>query len=99
MGIQVEPSGPGMCAQFTAQFTSLSPFLKCPIPFRCKINYTCKAGWGENPDYGYTSFDSFGAALLSAFRLMTQDYWERLYQQVLIPIFKVKFSVILLSII
>lgn len=37
---------------------------------------------GKNPDYGYTSFDSFGWAFLSLFRLMTQDYWENLYQQV-----------------
>ncbi|KAJ8884597.1 hypothetical protein PR048_016454 [Dryococelus australis] len=49
----------------------------------CKPGYTCLQGYGGNPDYGYTSFDTFGWALLSAFRLMTQDYWENLYQQVL----------------
>nr|XP_060639342.1 sodium channel protein type 4 subunit alpha B-like [Anolis sagrei ordinatus] len=38
---------------------------------------------GGNPDYGFTSFDTFGWAFLSLFRLMTQDYWERLYQQTL----------------
>ncbi|ETE72660.1 Sodium channel protein type 5 subunit alpha, partial [Ophiophagus hannah] len=27
-------------------------------------------------------FDTFGWAFLSLFRLMTQDYWERLYQQI-----------------
>ena len=37
---------------------------------------------GDNPDYDFTSFDSFGWAMLCAFRLMTQDYWENLYQQV-----------------
>ncbi|KAG8138736.1 hypothetical protein E2320_001522, partial [Naja naja] len=37
---------------------------------------------GDNPDFGFTSFDTFGWALLSLFRLMTQDCWERLYQQV-----------------
>lgn len=37
---------------------------------------------GKNPDYGYTSFDSFGWAFLSLFRLMTQDAWENLYRQV-----------------
>lgn len=42
----------------------------------------CLAGFGDNPNYGYTNFDTFGWALLSAFRLMTQDYWENLYQQV-----------------
>ena len=30
-----------------------------------------------------TSFDNFGWAFLSAFRLMTQDFWEDLYQSVL----------------
>ncbi|XP_039379414.1 sodium channel protein type 5 subunit alpha-like isoform X4 [Mauremys reevesii] len=48
----------------------------------CPINYRCLKV-GENPDYGFTSFDTFGWAFLSLFRLMTQDYWERLYQQTL----------------
>lgn len=48
---------------------------KCPDGFVC-----LKAG--RNPNYGYTSFDSFGWAFLSLFRLMTQDYWENLYHQV-----------------
>ncbi|KAM9187832.1 sodium channel protein type 5 subunit alpha isoform 3-T3 [Dugong dugon] len=48
----------------------------CPDGYRC-----LKAG--ENPDHGYTSFDSFAWAFLALFRLMTQDYWERLYQQTL----------------
>uniref|UniRef100_A0A8C3A471 Sodium channel protein n=1 Tax=Cyclopterus lumpus TaxID=8103 RepID=A0A8C3A471_CYCLU len=48
----------------------------------CPEGYTCiKAG--RNPDYDYTSFDSFSWAFLSLFRLMTQDYWENLYQQTL----------------
>lgn len=37
---------------------------------------------GRNPNYGYTSFDSFGWAFLALFRLMTQDCWESLFQQV-----------------
>ncbi|NWT17524.1 SCN5A protein, partial [Vireo altiloquus] len=48
----------------------------CPVGYEC-----CK--FGENPDYGFTSFDTFGWAFLSLFRLMTQDNWERLYQQIL----------------
>ncbi|XP_059198402.1 sodium channel, voltage-gated, type I-like, alpha [Centropristis striata] len=48
----------------------------------CPEGYECKKV-GRNPDYGYTSFDSFGWAFLSLFRLMTQDYWENLYQQTL----------------
>nr|ABH12275.1 putative voltage-gated sodium channel [Cyriopagopus schmidti] len=48
----------------------------------CPSNYTCFQG-GDNPDYGFTTFDNFPWALLSAFRLMTQDFWESLYQMVL----------------
>ncbi|XP_026877145.2 sodium channel, voltage gated, type VIII, alpha subunit a isoform X4 [Electrophorus electricus] len=46
---------------------------------RCPEGYTCMKA-GRNPNYGYTSFDSFGWAFLALFRLMTQDYWENLYQ-------------------
>ncbi|XP_045512253.1 sodium channel protein para isoform X11 [Pieris brassicae] len=49
----------------------------------CEPGYICLQGYGPNPNYGYTSFDTFGWAFLSAFRLMTQDYWENLYQLVL----------------
>ncbi|KAM4688015.1 sodium channel protein type 5 subunit alpha-like isoform 1-T1 [Discoglossus pictus] len=49
---------------------------KCPAGFVCVKT-------GKNPNYGYTSFDTFGWAFLSLFRLMTQDYWENLYQQTL----------------
>uniref|UniRef100_A0A8D0G622 Sodium channel protein n=1 Tax=Sphenodon punctatus TaxID=8508 RepID=A0A8D0G622_SPHPU len=46
---------------------------------QCPEGYTCiKAG--RNPNYGYTSFDTFSWAFLSLFRLMTQDFWENLYQ-------------------
>uniref|UniRef100_A0A8C3KHW4 Sodium channel protein n=1 Tax=Calidris pygmaea TaxID=425635 RepID=A0A8C3KHW4_9CHAR len=48
----------------------------------CPQGYVCLKT-GPNPDYGFTSFDTFGWAFLSLFRLMTQDYWERLYQQTL----------------
>ncbi|XP_074145317.1 sodium channel protein type 10 subunit alpha [Sminthopsis crassicaudata] len=47
----------------------------------CPKGYFCLK-IGNNPDYNYTSFDNFGLAFLALFRLMTQDYWERLYQQV-----------------
>lgn len=50
-------------------------YRKCPDGFDClKV--------GRNPNYGYTSFDSFGWAFLSLFRLMTQDCWEKLFHQV-----------------
>uniref|UniRef100_A0A3B4ARS1 Sodium channel protein n=1 Tax=Periophthalmus magnuspinnatus TaxID=409849 RepID=A0A3B4ARS1_9GOBI len=48
----------------------------------CPEGYSCFPA-GPNPDFGYTSFDSFGWAFLALFRLMTQDYWENLYQQTL----------------
>uniref|UniRef100_A0AAY4CAI4 Sodium channel protein n=1 Tax=Denticeps clupeoides TaxID=299321 RepID=A0AAY4CAI4_9TELE len=46
---------------------------------RCPEGYVCMKA-GKNPNYGYTSFDSFGWAFLALFRLMTQDFWENLYQ-------------------
>ncbi|XP_040187412.1 sodium channel protein type 4 subunit alpha isoform X1 [Rana temporaria] len=46
---------------------------KCPESFVCMKT-------GRNPNYGYTSYDSFSWAFLSLFRLMTQDYWENLFQ-------------------
>ncbi|CAF1587688.1 unnamed protein product, partial [Adineta ricciae] len=50
---------------------------------RCPIGYVCWKDRGINPNFGYTSFDNYGWALLACFRLMTQDYWENLYQLVL----------------
>ncbi|UJR17003.1 hypothetical protein I4U23_003901 [Adineta vaga] len=50
---------------------------------KCPRGYICLKDRGENPDYGYTSFDNYGWAMLGCFRLMTQDYWENLYQLVL----------------
>ncbi|XP_053555693.1 sodium channel protein type 4 subunit alpha [Bombina bombina] len=46
---------------------------------RCPENFVC-IKTGRNPNYGYTSYDSFSWAFLSLFRLMTQDYWENLFQ-------------------
>ncbi|XP_023383320.1 sodium channel protein type 10 subunit alpha [Pteropus vampyrus] len=48
----------------------------------CPKGYFCLKT-SDNPDFNYTSFDSFAWAFLSLFRLMTQDSWERLYQQTL----------------
>ncbi|KAM6897634.1 sodium channel protein type 4 subunit alpha A [Xenentodon cancila] len=49
---------------------------------KCPEGFTCMKA-GRNPNYGYTSFDSFGWAFLALFRLMTQDYWENLFQLIL----------------
>ncbi|XP_042325977.1 sodium channel protein type 1 subunit alpha isoform X1 [Sceloporus undulatus] len=46
---------------------------------QCPEGYVCVKA-GRNPNYGYTSFDTFSWAFLSLFRLMTQDFWENLYQ-------------------
>lgn len=59
----------------TAKRAPLSACRTCPPGYICFRT-------GPNPDHGFTSFDTFGWAFLSLFRLMTQDYWERLYQQV-----------------
>lgn len=73
-----------VCAIQQCQFYGNNPdlFITPVCPDRlCPEGFTCiKAG--RNPDYGYTSFDTFSWAFLSLFRLMTQDYWENLYQQV-----------------
>ncbi|KAK1795716.1 hypothetical protein P4O66_001204 [Electrophorus voltai] len=53
--------------------------VECVYYRRCPEGYTCMKA-GRNPNYGYTSFDSFGWAFLALFRLMTQDFWENLYQ-------------------
>ena len=53
----------------------LSLYSKCPENCMC-----LRAG--DNPNYGFTNFDNFGWSMLCAFRLMTQDYWENLYQLV-----------------
>ncbi|XP_076608525.1 sodium channel protein type 4 subunit alpha B [Chaetodon auriga] len=44
----------------------------------CPEGYICLKA-GRNPNYGYTSYDSFGWAFLALFRLMTQDFWENLF--------------------
>ncbi|XP_066090015.1 sodium channel protein type 7 subunit alpha [Saccopteryx bilineata] len=49
---------------------------------QCPEGYVCiKAG--GNPDNGYTNFDNFLWAFLALCRLMTQDYPEALYHQIL----------------
>ncbi|XP_075562670.1 sodium channel protein type 5 subunit alpha-like [Pelecanus crispus] len=70
-------------AAYFAKKKGTSDILLCgPGAGICPPDYRCLP-IGPNPDYGFTSFDTFGWAFLSLFRLMTQDYWERLYQQTL----------------
>ncbi|RXN21148.1 sodium channel type 4 subunit alpha B [Labeo rohita] len=46
---------------------------------KCPEGYVCLKA-GRNPNYGYTSYDNFAWAFLALFRLMTQDFWENLFQ-------------------
>ncbi|XP_076464769.1 sodium channel protein para-like [Babylonia areolata] len=55
----------------------------CKVDKELNISYICVPDVGENPNFGYTSFDNFAMALLCAFRLMTQDFWESLYHLIL----------------
>ncbi|KAM6174198.1 LOW QUALITY PROTEIN: sodium channel protein type 7 subunit alpha [Erethizon dorsatum] len=49
---------------------------------QCPEGYVCVKA-GKNPDHGSSNFDNFGWAFLALFRLMTQDYPEALYHQIL----------------
>uniref|UniRef100_A0A669DDM5 Sodium channel protein n=1 Tax=Oreochromis niloticus TaxID=8128 RepID=A0A669DDM5_ORENI len=63
-------------------FHLISKFLSVILTQKCPEGYTCMKA-GRNPNFGYTSFDSFGWAFLALFRLMTQDYWENLFQLIM----------------
>ncbi|XP_069690791.1 sodium channel protein PaFPC1-like isoform X3 [Periplaneta americana] len=49
----------------------------------CPPGYVCLQGFGDNPTNSYTSFDTFGWAFLSVFRVVTNDSWERLYRMIM----------------
>ncbi|KAM5281099.1 sodium channel protein type 11 subunit alpha [Ctenodactylus gundi] len=57
--------------------------IMCGIGSICPKNSSC-CHTDFNPDHNYTNFDRFDWSLLAMFRLMTQDSWEKLYQQTLI---------------
>ncbi|KAK9516044.1 hypothetical protein VZT92_024006 [Zoarces viviparus] len=46
---------------------------------RCPEGYTCLKV-GNNPNYGYTSFDSFGWSLMAVVTLLSKDFLENLVQ-------------------
>ncbi|CAH1797368.1 unnamed protein product [Owenia fusiformis] len=50
---------------------------------QCPAGYTCLPDIGSNPNYGYTSFDHFGWAMLTCFQLVTLDFWEDVYNKVI----------------
>lgn len=71
-----------MLSACSIPFTALRPWNGCRLLHsQCPEGYTCMKA-GRNPNYGYTSFDTFSWAFLALFRLMTQDFWENLYQLV-----------------
>lgn len=52
----------------------------------CPGNYSCMPGVGSNPDHGYTSFDNMGWAMVMAFQILTMDFWENLYDRVIMQL-------------
>ena len=45
----------------------------------------CLPNIGDNPNFGYTSFDNLLWAMLTTFQLITLDFWENVYNMVSIP--------------
>ena len=56
--------------------TSLLFFRPCPTGFVCLPHV------GDNPNYGFTSFDNLLWSMLTTFQLITLDYWENVYNMV-----------------
>ncbi|XP_050422865.1 LOW QUALITY PROTEIN: sodium channel protein 60E-like [Adelges cooleyi] len=48
----------------------------------CPVGYFC-ISVGPNPNHGYTNFDNFPWSMLTTFQLITLDYWENVYNNVL----------------
>ena len=46
----------------------------------------CLHSIGENPNYGFTSFDNLLWSMLTTFQLITLDYWEDVYNMVIIQV-------------
>ena len=57
---------------------SLSPSLGR----ECPPDHVCLPGLGDNPNFGYTNFDTFPWSMLTTFQLITLDYWENIYNMV-----------------
>jgi hypothetical protein len=51
-------------------------------PRSCPHGYLCLHSIGENPNYGFTSFDNLLWSMLTTFQLITLDYWENVYNMV-----------------
>lgn len=57
----------------------------------CPANYTCLSA-GDNPNYGYTNFDNFAWSLVTAFQLITMDFWENVFNYVSIDLINFYFN-------
>ena len=54
-----------------------------PTIFRsCPDGFVCLPHVGDNPNYGFTSFDNLLWSMLTTFQLITLDYWENVYNMV-----------------
>lgn len=62
-----------------ARMGSLAGMVSDPIPTMGEPQTFSKV-LPKTTLFRYTSFDNFFTAYLCAFRLMTQDFWENLYQ-------------------
>ncbi|XP_071550553.1 sodium channel protein 1 brain-like isoform X3 [Panulirus ornatus] len=49
----------------------------------CPNGYQCLPDVGDNPNFGYTSFDNFLWSMLTTFQLITLDFWEDVYNKVI----------------
>ncbi|XP_065672374.1 sodium channel protein 1 brain isoform X5 [Hydra vulgaris] len=45
----------------------------------CPKNFTCQQNAAPNPNYGFTSFDNIGWAILTSFQIINRDFWEDVY--------------------
>ena len=48
----------------------------------CPPGFICLPHVGDNPNYGFTSFDNLLWSMLTTFQLITLDYWENVYNMV-----------------
>ena len=48
----------------------------------CPDGFVCLPNIGDNPNFGYTSFDNLLWAMLTTFQLITLDFWENVYNMV-----------------
>ena len=63
----------------------LGKFIFHAFPPRCRScpdGFVCLPNIGDNPNFGYTSFDNLLWAMLTTFQLITLDFWENVYNMV-----------------